>query len=637
MMTRHRLLLRQIRKYLGPDPSVSPDCQALLGAIEEAYGQFDTDRKLIERSMELSSQELIEANAQLRRQYEHNVEVLSRLRASVRELQPDGEATPGDDDDLLRVATMLQDQVRLRNEAQAALKLSDFSVNQASTPTFWVAQDARILRVNGAACEMLGYTEAELVSMRVPDLDPKFTLATWDEHWKRVRGSKRMHFETQHRRKDGRLIPLEIDLNWFEFEGREYHFIFIHDITERLQLQEKFRQAQKMEAIGHLSGGIAHDFNNLLTVILGHLGMIRVSDNVPTDIAEPLEQINQAATRAATLTGQLLSFSRKRVMQSQDVDLNELVSSFSSMLRRVIGEAIEVKLQYAAEVLPVRVDQAMMDQVMLNLCLNARDAMPRGGRLTLTTTTVTLGPEEVRLTSAARVGTFARLTVADTGTGITPDDLEHLFEPFFTTKEVGKGTGLGLASVYGILQQHQGWVAVESTLHRGTTFSVYLPFREAARLTQSQPRSPAKISRGSETILLVEDEIGVQLVANRALAQLGYRVLVASNGHEAEALWERLGSEIHLLLTDMVMPGSLGGVDLARAFKAKNPALRVILMSGYSAGLAGTDFKSSRADYFLAKPFAIQELATAVRQCLDGARSLGEPALAETRGANFPL
>jgi PAS domain S-box-containing protein len=626
MMIRHRLLLRQIRKHLGPDAAIPPEWQPLLGAVEEAYGQFDTDRKLIERSMELSSRELIEVNAQLRRRIEHNFEVLARLRDSVRELQVGGEIVPGDDDDLLRVATVIQEQVRLRNEAQTALKLSDFSVNQASTPTFWVAQDARILRVNGAACELLGYTEAELISMRMPDLDPRFSLATWDDHWRSVRGQKRMHFESQHRRKDGRLIPLEIDLNWFEFEGREYHFIFLHDITERLQLQEKFRQAQKMEAIGHLSGGIAHDFNNLLTVILGHLGMIRTSEQVPPEIAEPLEQVNQAATRAATLTGQLLAFSRKRVMQSQDVDLNEMVGSFSSMLRRVIGEAVDVQLKFAAEVLPVRVDQSMMDQVLLNLCLNARDAMPRGGRLTLTTSVVTLRPEDVRRTSAARAGTFARLTVTDTGTGIAPDDLEHLFEPFFTTKEVGKGTGLGLASVYGILQQHQGWVAVETELHRGTTFSVYLPVRPAARLGPSQSRAPAQISRGSETILLVEDEIGVQLVARRALAQFGYQVLVASNGHEAKTLWAAHRAEIQLLLTDMVMPGGLGGVDIAREFKADQPALKVVLMSGYSAGLAGMDIESSRADYFLAKPFAIQELATAVRQCLDGARQVPEPA-----------
>jgi PAS domain S-box-containing protein len=624
MMFRHRLLLRQIRKHLGPNPSIPPESQALLQAIEAAYDQFDTDRKLVERSMELSSRELIAVNARLRQQNEHHLEVLARLRESVRALQSDGAAAPGEDDDLLRVSVLLQEQVRLRNEAEAALKLSDFSVNQASTPTFWVAQDARILRVNQAGCELLGYAEAELVTMRVPDFDPKQTMDSWAEHWRQVRGRKRLHFHTQLRRKDGRLIPLEIDLNWFEFEGREYHFVFMHDITERLQLEEKFRQAQKMEMVGQLSGGIAHDFNNLLTVILGHVGMIRNFSQAPASIAEPLDQIDQAATRAATLTAQLLAFSRKRVMLSQDGDLNELVSNFSNMLRRVIGEVVEVELKFAAEGLPVRADPTMLDQAMLNLCLNARDAMPKGGRLTLTTAIVHLGPDEVRRIPSARAGSFARLTVADTGIGIPPEDLEHLFEPFFTTKEVGKGTGLGLASVYGILQQHQGWVAVQSEVGRGATFSLHLPLREAARAVPRPSRPTAEISRGNETILLVEDELAVRTVANKALIQLGYEVLVACDGREARALWAGHAPEIQLLLTDLVMPGGLGGADIAREFKAQEPALKVVFMSGYSANLAGTDFKASGADYFLAKPFAVHELAAALRQCLDQPPGIAE-------------
>ncbi len=300
------------------------------------------------------------------------------------------------------------------------------------------------------------------------------------------------------------------------------------------------------------------------------------------------------------------------------------------MLRRVIGEVVEVELKFAAEPLPVRADPTMLDQALLNLCLNARDAMPKGGRLTLTTAVVHLGPDEVRLVPSARAGSFARLTVADTGIGIPPEDLEHLFEPFFTTKEVGKGTGLGLASVYGILQQHQGWVAVQSEVGRGTTFSVHLPLREVARPVPRPSRPAAEISRGSETILLVEDELAVRTVANKALVRLGYKVLVACDGREAQALWARHAPEIQLLLTDLVMPGGLGGVDIAREFKAQDPALKVVFMSGYSANLAGTDFKASGADYFLAKPFAVHELAAALRQCLDRAPGIAEAVASES-------
>ncbi len=517
---------------------------------------------------------------------------------------------------LIDVATHTASVAISRHRSEAALKLSDFSVHHASTPTYWVAQDSRIIRVNRAACEVLGYTEAELLAMTVPEMDPGFPAEKWEEHWRTARERKRMHFETRQRRKDGGVLLSEIDLNWFEFEGREYHFVFLHDVTERVQLEERLRQSQKMEAIGQLSGGIAHDFNNLLTVIQGNLGMIELSGAIPEGIGESLREIGHAVGRATNLTGQLLAFGRKQVMQSQEVDLNEVVKGFSQMLSRVIGETVEVKLALAPGALPVRADRSMLEQVMLNLSLNARDAMPRGGQLTLRTAAAVIGKEEMERMPAARAGSFALLMVADTGTGITPENLKRVFEPFFTTKEVGKGTGLGLASVYGILEQHKGWASVQSQVGLGTTFSIYLPLQEKAPEVKGTVSHPAEVPRGNETILLVEDDPAVRLIANKALVSMGYRVLVASNGNEARHLWERNRPQIRLLLTDMVMPGGLGGAEIARSFKAQKPSLRVILMSGYSADLAGTDFVSTGGDCFLGKPFEIAELASALRRCL---------------------
>jgi len=517
---------------------------------------------------------------------------------------------------LIDTATHTASVAISRHQDEAALKLSDFSVNQASTPTVWVTQDSLIRRVNRATCEMVAIEEAELLGKSVLDLIPDFTMEGWRNYWREARLRRRMRFESAQRRPDGTPLILDIDMNFFEFEGREYQFFFLDDVTDRRQLEEKLRQSQKMEAVGQLSGGIAHDFNNLLTVIQGNLGMIRLSGIVPPGIAESVEEINSAIGRATKLTTQLLAFGRKQVMQSHDIDLNEVVESFSRMLRRVIGETIEVSLRFHSGGLSVRADRSMLEQVLLNLCLNARDAMPKGGQLALASTIVDLVAADAERMPASRPGRFACLAVTDTGTGITPENLKRVFEPFFTTKEVGKGTGLGLASVYGILQQHQGWATVKSEVGRGSTFVIYLPL--LSRLPELRPpvRPAPAFPGGDETILLVEDDTAVRLVATKALNMMGYRVLVASNGVEAVEKWERHRAEIQLLLTDMVMPGEFGGADIARMFRAQEPALKVIFMSGYSADLAGTNFDSAGGHHFLGKPFEITELAETLRRCL---------------------
>ena len=484
----------------------------------------------------------------------------------------------------------------------------------------FITCNERCARVMGAASpeEVIGRTDADFFS-------PEMAAVYRTDDEAAVRGVATIEKEECLTRADGsRLYTLTTKLPLRDRRGQIIGMVGNgHDITGRKNLEEQLRQAQKMEAIGQLSGGVAHDFNNLLTVILGNLGLIRSSGHEVSETPELLDQINHAALRAANLTRQLLAFSRRQVMQSQSLDLNGVVAEVSRMLRRVIGETVEMKLDLAEPSLPIQADPGMLEQVLLNLCINARDAMPGGGQLILRTAVVEIEATAAAHRAQARAGSFARLTVTDTGIGMSPEDLAHAFEPFFTTKEVGKGTGLGLASVYGIVQQHRGWVVAESTLGRGTTFEVYLPLAGVSAVKLPPPPPPATIPGGGEIILLVEDDLAVQGVARAALARLGYVVLLANDGNDAQQVWRKHKNEIQLLLTDMVMPGGLTGRDVAALFRKDVPALKVIFMSGYNATIAGTDFPRAMGDLFLGKPFEIQELAGIVRKCLDGANESG--------------
>ncbi|MEW6306880.1 MAG: response regulator [Verrucomicrobiota bacterium] len=386
---------------------------------------------------------------------------------------------------------------------------------------------------------------------------------------------------------------------------------------ERQKLEEQFRQSQKMEAIGQLAGGVAHDFNNILTVIRGYADLVLEEETLPADLRQPVEQMSQAADRAAGLTRQLLAFSRKQVMQTCALDLNEVVANVTQMLRRVIGEDISLRLDYSPHPLPLHADPGMLEQVLLNLAVNARDAMPRGGKLVITTVRVTVDEAWVREQTTARVGEFVCLGVRDTGCGMPPEVQARIFEPFFTTKPVGKGTGLGLATVQGIVQQHHGWVEVESEVGQGTEFKVYLPANGRKGEITAKPASAEPLRGGRETILLAEDEPALRQLARMVLERLGYRVLEATSGVDALSVWEDHGATIDLLLTDMVMPDGMSGADVAEALRARKPALKVIYTSGYSAEAASGEIELQDGVNFLPKPYAPQKLARLVRDVLD--------------------
>jgi PAS domain S-box-containing protein len=394
----------------------------------------------------------------------------------------------------------------------------------------------------------------------------------------------------------------------------------IEDENERKALEQRLRQAQKMEAVGQLAGGVAHDFNNLLAVIRGNAELLLMDAKLPTPEAEEcLKQVTAASERAANLTRQLLAFSRKQVMQSQPLILSDVIADLTKMLKRIIGEHIDMQCRYAAQLPFIRADPGMIEQVLLNLAVNARDAMPRGGQLLITTETASFDAAYARTHPEAAAGEFVCLMVSDTGTGIPPEHLPRIFEPFFTTKEMGHGTGLGLATVYGIVKQHQGWIEVASQLGAGATFKIFLPAIPTPAGTAATPRAEAALPGGSETILLVEDDSPVRMITRRVLENRGYKIYEATNAKEALDLWRSRPEEIALLLTDIVMPQGVTGRDLAEQMSVSNPTLKVILMSGYSADVIDKDtsFFQRTKSYFLQKPCSARTLLETVRACLD--------------------
>jgi PAS domain S-box-containing protein len=398
------------------------------------------------------------------------------------------------------------------------------------------------------------------------------------------------------------------------------------DITEQRSLEERYRQAQKMEAVGQLAGGVAHDFNNLLTVMLGNTELVLMRpDRLDPEIRESLKQVVDAARRAANLTRQLLAFSRKQVLQPRTLNLNEVVSSLVSMLNRVISEDIQLQCNYSAQAAFIQADAGMMEQVLMNLVVNARDAMPTGGKLVVGTEKVSFNGDTSRLHPEARPGEFACLTVSDTGSGIAPEHIARLFEPFFTTKEPGKGTGLGLATVYGIVKQHLGWVEVASRPGAGSTFKVFLPATQTPPVVSAESGPEAAPRGGTETILLVEDDMPVRLLTRRALEAVGYHILEAASGPDALEIWRKRAGEIDLLLTDNVMPGGIPGGSLAEMLRKERPSLRVIYMSGYNQDQPGKRVKSTgeHGTEFLQKPYRSALLMESVRRCLDKPEPLG--------------
>jgi hypothetical protein len=488
---------------------------------------------------------------------------------------------------------------------------------EASPLPMWVydADTLRFLAVNEAAVRHYGYTRSEFLAMTIKDIRPAEDVsALLADMANRGGPGSPMPGVWRHQTRDGTIIDVEITAGRVIMEGRRSALVLAHDVTERRRLEERLTQAEKMEAIGRLAGGVAHDFNNLLTVISGYAELLLARPE--TSGREQLGEIAHAAEQAAALTRQLLAFSRRQVLHPRTLDLDEIVAGMEPMVRRIIGDDVNVGVRLAGGLPAVEADQAQLERVILNLAANARDAMPDGGRLTIETAAVELDEDYVVSRGDGTAGPNVLLAVSDTGVGMSDDVQRHLFEPFFTTKEPGAGTGLGLATVFGVVKQSGGSIYVYSEEGRGTTFKIYLP-AAPGEVDADSGAGDQGAERGHETIMLVEDDESVRNLVRVMLESKGYTVLAAAGAEEAERLCAERAGDVDLLLSDVVMP-EVNGRVLAERLSAVTPSLRVLFMSGYSDEAVYRHGEISPDASFIEKPFTDRTLARKVREVLDG-------------------
>jgi two-component system cell cycle sensor histidine kinase/response regulator CckA len=473
---------------------------------------------------------------------------------------------------------------------------------------------------NNKAEELFGYSREEMIGQTLEMLLPE-----------RLRGAhaghREQYFSQPHtrpmgigmdlagRHKSGQEFPLEISLNYVKIGGRSLAISFITDISQRLRLEGQLRQSQKMEAIGQLAGGVAHDFNNLLTVIQGYSSMSLQGLGPSDPLREPIEEIEKAAFSAGTLTRQLLAFSRRQVVRPRLINLNTAISQVEKMLRRVIGEDVELILETGDDLDEIRADPGLIEQILMNLAVNARDAMPNGGKLILETANLCLDKEYAGAHLAVKTGPHAMLAVTDTGTGMTEQVRAHIFEPFFTTKPQGQGTGLGLATVYGIVQQMEGSIWVYSEMGKGATFKILFPAAKPGDRAEEQAPQEWAGARGQGSILLVEDEAGVRKFVRSILEKQGYTVLEAADTEEALRTAADSAAEFDLLLTDVIMP-RLNGPELADRVTALRPGLKVLYMSGYTDRTIRLQSGLEGEAHFIQKPFTPGALVQKLRELL---------------------
>ena len=681
-----RLLQRQLRAHV-PGGEAPPGLEGLLEAVDESYRRFESGRALLERSLELSSDELLQANTELRGTLQALPDLFVTLDAEGRILSfraPGGPDAMRTFDPRDMEGRLIQDAVpeevgtqlcrafeRIR--AGSALEQFDYSitfdgellhregrfVHLADGQALCIIRDVTVLRraedalrrseehyrllfdanpqpmwvfdretfaflaVNQAAVDHYGWSREEFLSMAAVDIRPPEEVPALLEVMRQLGDVPLRPGVFRHRTKSGALIDVETLGNPLRFYGRPAVMVLANDVTERRRLEEQFRQTQRMEAVGQLAGGVAHDFNNLLTVITGYCELLfqSLTDRIP-DLRR-VHEIHRAAARAASLTRQLLTFSRKQALEPRVLDLDEVVQGMVPMLSRLLGEHVQLEAPRSRFLGRVMADPGQIEQVVMNLAINARDAMPDGGTLTIALAEVELDATPRGVGTALRSGPHVTLAVSDTGCGMDAATRVRIFEPFFTTKEVGKGTGLGLATVYGIVQQSGGAIQVDSEPGRGATFRIYLPRIQAVAVPDGETAAATRAASGRETVLVVEDEQAVRSLEAEVLSGHGYRVLVAGDAQAALALEERCDEPIALLVTDVVMPGR-SGRELAQEFMRRRPGTRVLYVSGYAndAFVGGSLLEAGT--WFLQKPFSPEGLAQKVRDVLDADR----PALA---------
>ncbi len=502
--------------------------------------------------------------------------------------------------------------IAARKQAEAALKLNEFSVQHASLPTLWIARDARLLRVNRAACDLLGYTEAELLNKSIPDINPDFTVERWPSHWQELRELQRMCFETRQRHKDGRIIPVEVDLNWFEFEGTEYNFAFVRDLTERKKQERLALRSQRMESIGTLAGGIAHDLNNALAPIMMSGELLRME--YPSE-SKILNAIQASAQHAADMVRQLLAFAKGAEGESVSVQPTRLIRELENLMRGSFPKNIKLVVKFDPQLPAVMGDATQLHQVLLNLCVNARDAMPHGGTLTLEATSREVDAAYASSMPDAKPGKYVALRVRDTGAGIPPEIQDRIFDPFFTTKDPDRGTGLGLSTVLGIVKGHDGFMYVYSQPGQGSTFTAYVPVDPAGIGSELTSGVPEKFQGQGETILFVDDEAVVRSVARAVLQLLNFSPLIAIDGADGLMLAAQHRTEIRAIITDLHMP-RMDGLEFVREVRRLLPEIPIAVASGFLDDDVADEFKVLGATGRLDKPFTQAQLAETLKSLL---------------------
>jgi two-component system, cell cycle sensor histidine kinase and response regulator CckA len=517
-----------------------------------------------------------------------------------------------------------EERVHRETEAQALESLRDSEarhrglVNNATYGIYWVTLEGDLLDVNPAIVGMLGYSSAAEVLALGSTARFYRDEAARAHIIKEFRATGRVAAQVEWIRKDGQ--PLIVQLHgWCTVDPvhkTECAEVMVEDITDRVALEKQLVQAQKFEGIGQLAGGIAHDFNNMIGAILGWAEIGLEETETDSRLHRHFEKVRHQAERAAALTKQLLAFARRQILEPRDLDLNRSVGETIGLLERVIGCNIEIKARLPHDLALVRADPTQVEQVLINLCINARDAMPKGGTITIETSNVLLDESFRVLHPLANTGHYVVLSVTDTGTGMDSATLDRIFEPFFTTKELGKGTGLGLATVYGIVRQHGGFIQVYSEVGIGTTFRMYLPVSASVQISPERTEDSRPARGGSETLLVAEDHEGLRQLAHETLSHLGYRVVLASDGEEAIREFSARRNDIDLALLDVILP-KLSGPDVYARISAEKPGLPVIFATGYGADLASLQKALEQGLPVIHKPYTPRDLGRKIRECLD--------------------
>jgi PAS domain S-box-containing protein len=625
VIVRHRLLQRQIRKFLGDRKQIPADWLNLLKAVEEAYGQFETDRKLVERSMDLSSRELLEANATIRRKYERDEAVLQSLRMSVSALRMRDEGhSDGSSTDLLDLSNLVREQVYLRTAAEEKIREQAALLDTANDAIYVCGIDGVVLYWNHGAERLYGWKSAEALNRAIDSFLPHLPDAQASANESLLRDGSWSGERRQNTKSGNSVVVYSRVTLVRDTLGRPKSVFAINtDITEKKELEAQFLRGQRMESLGALASGIAHDLNNVLMPVVLGVQMLRSSARSAED-QQTLSEMEMGAQRGADIVRQVLTFARGVEGERLAVQPRHLLGEMEAIIANTFPKNIRVKAEIAPDLWPVLGDSTQIHQVLMNLCINARDAMPAGGELVLRASNaadveharVPTHGAQVWAAQDSKPGPHVCLCVADAGTGISPEHLDKIFEPFFTTKDIGKGTGLGLSTVLGIVRSHCGLVRVKTALGKGSSFELFFPATPTAQVDAGKKFNLEQLAGRGQVIMIVDDEKAVRDIASRIIEKYGYKAVPLASGDEALLYFAREHATVGAVITDMAMPG-IDGPALVKLLRQIDPEVRVMGMSGHGENAGGDGKGSWSIGKFLSKPFTVEKLLVALSELLD--------------------